>query len=444
MIPNRPNTDITASRRDFLKASTTAVAAGALASELAFPAVVSAQANSDTLRIGFIGCGGRGTGAAAQALSADSNVVLHAMADVYEASLDRSLASVSKSVGDASKFDVPKTRQFVGLDGYEKVLKSGVDVVILTTPPGFRPLHFQAAVDAGKHVFLEKPMGTDAVGCRQIMATAEEARKKNLSVVDGFCWRYNYARRELYKRVHDGVIGDIRAIYATYLTGPVKPMPAKETRPEGMSDTEWQVRNWYNFTWLSGDGLVEQAIHSVDKIAWAMKDEPPVECTAVGGRQIPNHEGNIWDHIEVNYEWKNGVRAFMAQRQTTGCYNENFDYILGTKGSACITRAVYIQDLDGKVTWRHEGNVPDMYQVEHNEMYAAIRQGRPMNSGVRMCQSTLMGIMGRMAGYTGQKVSWEHLMKSQERQCPVELAQLDWKAPLPITPIAMPGRTKLV
>lgn len=443
-MQTRPeSTDTAATRRDFLKASTTAVAAGALASKLGFPAVLSAQANSDRLRIGFIGCGGRGTGAAAQALKADSNVVLHAMADVYESSLDRSLASVNKEVGEAQKFDVPKSRQFVGLDGYQKVLQSGVDVVILTTPPGFRPLHFKAAIDAGKHVFLEKPMGTDATGCKQIMATAAEAQKKGLSVVDGFCWRYNYARRELYKRIHDGAIGDIRAIYATYLTGPVKPMPAKESRPEGMSDTEWQVRNWYNFTWLSGDGLVEQAIHSVDKIAWGMKDVPPLKCTATGGRQIPNHEGNIWDHISVNYEWENGARAFMAQRQTTGCHNENNDYILGTKGSAYITRGVFIKDLDGKITWRHEGAVPDMYQVEHNEMYAAIRQGRPLNSGVRMCQSTLMGIMGRMAGYTGQEVPWEHMMKSNERQCPVDLAALDWKAPLPITPMALPGRTKM-
>ena len=434
--------DSASSRRDFLKASTAVAVGGALVSELGFPAVVSAAPNSDKLKIGFIGCGGRGTGAAAQALSADSNVVLHAMGDVYEAQLEKSLKSIQGEVKDETKFNVAKERRFTGLDAHEKVLKSDVDVVILTTPPGFRPLHFKAAIAAGKHVFLEKPMGTDAVGCKQIMATAEEAKKKSLSVVDGFCWRYESARREFYKRIHDGAIGEIRAIYATYLTGPVKAMPAKETRPAGMSDTEWQIRNWYNFVWLGGDGLVEQAIHSVDKIAWAMKDVPPLKCTAVGGRQIGNNEGNIWDHIEVNFEWENGVRAFMAQRQTTGCHNENNDYILGSKGAAYIKAGrVYIT---GENQWKYEGPTPNMYQVEHNEMYAAIRQGKPMNNGVRMCHSTLLGLMGRQAGYTGQEVTWEHMLKSQEKQCPVDLDKLDWNGPLAINPVALPGRTKLV
>ena len=209
-----------------------------------------------------------------------------------------------------------------------------------------------------------------------------------------------------------------------------------------MSDTEWQIRNWYNFVWLGGDGLVEQAIHSVDKIAWAMKDVPPLKCTAVGGRQIGNNEGNIWDHIEVNFEWENGVRAFMAQRQTTGCHNENNDYILGSKGAAYIKAGrVYIT---GENQWKYEGPTPNMYQVEHNEMYAAIRQGKPMNNGVRMCHSTLLGLMGRQAGYTGQEVTWEHMLKSQEKQCPVDLDKLDWNGPLAVNPMALPGRTKLV
>jgi myo-inositol 2-dehydrogenase / D-chiro-inositol 1-dehydrogenase len=435
--PESPKT-----RRDFLRTSTVAAAGALAATTVAFPYLAKAVPNSDRLRIGFIGCGGRGTGAASQALNADSNVVLHAMGDIYDSQIERSLEQVRKAVGEDSKLDVPKERRFVGLDAYEKVLHSGVDVVILTTPPGFRPQHFKAAVELGKHVFLEKPMATDVPGIRSVMASVEEAQRKNLAVVAGFCWRYDYARREFYKRIHEGAIGEVRSIYATYLTGPVKPMPAPESRPAGMSDVEWQVKNWYNFVWTCGDGLVEQAIHSVDKILWAMKDAPPLKCTAVGGRMIPNHEGNIYDHIEVNYEWDTGVRAFMAQRQIPNCHGENSDYLMGTEGNAYIARGqVYTTDLKGAPTWRYKGPTPNMYQVEHDEMYASIRAGRPLNDGVRMCSSTLAGIMGRMAAYTGQEISWEQALNSKEQLVP---ENLDWNGSLPVAPMAVPGRTKYV
>jgi len=439
-----PSPEPVATRRQFLKTSSAAALGGALVSELSFPAVVSAAPNSEKLRIGFIGCGGRGTGAAAQALQADSNVVLHAMGDVFEDKLESSLRSVTGAVKDDSKFNVPRERRFVGLDAYEKVLKSDVDVVILTTPPGFRPQHFKAAVEANKHIFLEKPMATDAPGLRSVMASVEEAKRKNLAVVAGFCWRYDYARREFYQRIHDGAVGDIRAVYATYLTGPVKPMPAPEKRPEGMSDVEWQVRNWYNFVWLCGDGLVEQAIHSVDKIAWAMKDVPPLKCTAVGGRQIPNYEGTIYDHFEVNYEFANGVRGFMAQRQISGCHSEVNDHVIGTRGIGTIgTRQAKggVEITAGDSTWRYEGPTPNMYQVEHDEMYLSLRQGRPINNGDRMCTSTLMGLMGRMAAYTGQEITWEMALNSQEKLVP---DNLDWNGRLAVAPMAMPGRTKFV
>jgi myo-inositol 2-dehydrogenase/D-chiro-inositol 1-dehydrogenase len=430
------------SRRQFIQTASAAGVAGALASDLAFPRIAQAAPNSDKLRIGFIGCGGRGTGAANQALNADSNVVLHAMGDIYESQLEKSLKTIQAEVKDDSKFSVPKERRFVGLDAFEKVLKSDVDVVILTTPPGFRPLHFKAAVEMGKHIFLEKPMATDAPGLRSIMENVEVAKKKNLAVVAGFCWRYDYARREFYKRIHEGAIGEVRSVYATYLTGPVKPMPAKDTRPAGMSDVEWQVKNWYNFVWTCGDGLVEQAIHSVDKVMWAMKDAPPLKCTAVGGRQTPNNEGNIFDHIEVNFEWGNGVRGFMAQRQIPYCHSETKDYITGTQGNAYITsQALYTTDLKGETTWRYKGPTPNMYQVEHDEMYASIRRGKPLNDGVRMCTSTMAGIMGRMAGYTGQEITWEQALNSKESLVP---QKLDWSGSLPIAPMAIPGKTKFV
>lgn len=428
-------------RRDFLRSSSAAVG-GALASSVAFPAVVSAANPSDKLKIGFIGCGGRGTGAASQALRADSNVVLHAMGDVFPEKIDKSLESLQKALADDSKFDVPKHRQFVGLDAYDKVLHSGVDVVILTTPPGFRPLHFKAAVEAGKHIFLEKPMATDAPGLRSVMDSVKQAKAKKLAVVAGFCWRYDAARRAIFREIHNGRIGDIKAIYATYLTGPVKPMPPADTRPAGMSDVEWQVRNWYNFNWLSGDGLVEQAIHSVDKMAWAMKDQMPFKCTAVGGRMAPNHEGNIYDHIEVNYEWENGVRGFMAQRQITGCYGENRDYIFGSKGNAYVGRRGSAPvEITGETPWKYSGPTPDMYQVEHDEFFASIRSGTPINDGDRMCTSTMMGIMGRMAAYTGLEITWEQALNSQERLVPENLR---WDMKLPVEPIAQPGRKKFV
>jgi myo-inositol 2-dehydrogenase/D-chiro-inositol 1-dehydrogenase len=423
------------SRRHFLKTTGTAALGGAVAANLVSSGRAFA-ANSDTLKIGLIGCGGRGTGAASQALHADQNVVLTAMGDVFSERLQGSLDELKKQAPDRVK--VEADHSFVGLDAFEKVINSGVDVVLLTTPPGFRPQHFKAAIAAGKHVFCEKPMATDAPGVRSVMATAEEAKKKNLAVVAGFCWRYDFARREFYKHIHDGAIGDIRAIYATYLTNPVKPMPPASRRPAGMSDVEWQVRNWYNFVWLCGDGLVEQAVHSIDKIAWTMNDVPPLRAVATGGRQIPNNEGNIYDHIDVFYEYENGVRAFMAQRQISGCYNDNSDYLMGATGTASIKSGRPV--ILGKERWRYSGPTPDMYQVEHNELFASIRKGEPINDGKRMCSSTLMAIMGRTAAYTGQEITWEQISGSEDRLVPENLT---WDMKLEPAPVAMPGRTKL-
>ncbi len=425
-------------RREFLQSSTAATAAAAVA----FPAILSAAPNSDKLRIGFIGCGGRGTGAAAQALKADSNVELWAMGDAFPEPIERSLAAVKGAVKDDKKFNVTAERKFVGVDAYEKVIKSGVDLVILTSPPGFRPGHLRAAVEAGKHVFTEKPMATDAPGVRSVIESVKIAKQKNLAMVAGFCWRYDYAKRAVFGKMLDGTIGDLRAVYGTYLTGPVKPMPPASSRPAGMSDLEWMTRNWYNFTWLSGDGLVEQAIHTVDWMMWAMKDQPPTSCTATGGRQIKAEGGNIFDHISVAYEWPGGVRGFIAQRQITGCYGENSFYAIGTKGNAYIHRGHYTTDLAGERTWKYEGPTPDMYQVEHDELFASIRAGKPINNGDRMVTSTMAGIMGRMAGYTGQQITWEQALNSKEEIAPQNLR--DWNGKVEVPPLALPGRTKFI
>jgi len=425
------------SRRDFLK--TSAAVAGGVGLNLSLASGVYA-AGSDTLKVGLVGCGGRGTGAANQALTADPNTKLVAVADVFRNQIDYSIENLKTTEAIADRVQVDEDHKFVGLDSY-KALIDACDVVLLASPPGFRPVHLKYAVDKGKHIFTEKPMATDAPGIRSVMESVKVAKEKKLGVLAGFCWRYDYPRRELFQRIHDGQIGDVVAVYGTYLTGPVKPMLEESKRPTGITDLEWMVRNWYNWTWLSGDGLVEQAVHTVDWLAWTMKDVPPASCTAVGGRQIPSIGGNIFDHIEVNYLWDNdrATRGFLAQRQIPGCYNDNGLTIMGSKGAGHISgRGVHIT---GEKPWKYDGDKPNMYQVEHNEFFASLRKGEPLNDGDRMCSSTLMGIMGRMAGYTGRQITWEMALNSQEVLVP-EIQ--DWDTVVKPNPMALPGVTQFV
>jgi predicted dehydrogenase len=417
-----------ASRRDLLKG---VLLAGA-------PIVLNGAPASKAIKVGLVGCGGRGSGAAAQALKADDYSELTAVADVYQEQVDQCLARLKKVSGP--KVKVEPANAFVGLDAYKKLIESDVDVVLLATPPGFRPQHLRAAIEAGKHVFCEKPVAVDAPGVRDVLESAKMAQAKNLSLVSGFCWRYSNYIRETFDQIHNGAIGNIVSYYGTYYTSPVKPMPPENTRPAGMSDVEWQVQNWYNFVWTCGDGLVEQAVHTVDKVAWAFKDQPPVSCVAVGGRQVPAHGGNIYDHFEVNYLYPNNVRAFVGCRQMEGCYNENADYIMGSKGVCTIGRGP-LPRIEGETKWVFRGTKNDMYQQEHDVLFASIRKGQPVNDGERMATSTLLAIMGRMAAYTGQMVTWDQALNSQERRFP---EKLDWKMSLPVQPMAIPGKTKLL
>jgi predicted dehydrogenase len=426
------------SRRHFLKTSTAAAVGGVIAAPAILGTKSSAASPGDEIRVGLVGCGGRGTGAAAQALQAGSDIHLVAVGDAFEKPLAGSIKAIAAEAG-AEKVKVKPDKMFVGLDAYQKVIDSGVDVVLLASPPGFRPVHLRAAVEAGKQIFCEKPMATDAPGVRSVMESVRLAKEKKLALVAGFCWRYDYPKREFFKRIHDGEIGQVRAIYGTYLTSPVKPMPPAESRPPGITDLEWMVRNWYNFNWLSGDGFVEQAVHTVDWLAWVMKDVPPSTCTAVGGRQIPAHGGNIFDHMEVNYEWEDGTRGFLAQRQIPGCHNENFLTVIGSKGTGLVnSRGV---SIIGESRWRYQGEKPNMYQVEHNELFTSIRAGKPINDGDRMAKSTLMAIMGRSAAYTGDQITWEMAMGSRQVLVP-EIK--DWNSVVEAQPTAMPGRTKFV
>jgi myo-inositol 2-dehydrogenase/D-chiro-inositol 1-dehydrogenase len=424
-------------RRDFLKATTGALGTALVAG---FPSIISAQTTTKAIKVGLVGCGGRGTGAASQALHADDYAELVAVADIDQSHVDKCLDTLKQISKISNRVKVDKPAQFLGLDAYQKVLDSGIDVVLLATPPGFRPTMLAASVEAGKHVFCEKPVSTDAPGIRSVLATVEKAKQKNLSLVAGFCWRYNEMIQETVKQVHDGAIGRLMSYYATYYTSPVKPMPPASERPAGMSDVEWQIRNWYNFVYLCGDSIVEQAVHSADKIAWLMNDEPPVSCVGVGGRAIPAEGGNIYDHFEINYLYPNNVRAFLANRQIDGCYNENADYLLGTDGTCTVGRGPTPR-IEGKTNWTWTGQKYDMYQREHDVLFASIRRAQPINDGKRMATSTLLAMMGRMAAYTGEQITWDQALNSQEKLFP---DHLDWNGSHPVPPRAEPGITKFV
>ena len=303
-------------RREFLK-MTAVAAAGATAGSLALSRSAHA-AGSDVLRIGLIGCGGRGGGAAANALRADPNTRLVAMADAFSDRLQSTLGNLKRSSNDRVAVDAEHC--FVGFDAYQKLIDSGVDVVLLATTPHFRPIHLKACVDAGKHVFCEKPVAVDGPGVRSVLATCEEAAAKKLNVVSGLCWRYDYGVRETMKRVLDGAIGDILTIRETYNTGTLWQRP----RQPSWTEMEYQMRNWYYFTWLSGDHNCEQHVHSLDKAAWAMHDEPPVQAWGLGGRQVRTDAiyGDIFDHHAVCYEYANGVQVYSYCRQMAGCSND--------------------------------------------------------------------------------------------------------------------------
>jgi predicted dehydrogenase len=418
-----------ASRRSFLKSSASVVGSAAALQFLA-PAAIHA-AGSDVLKVGLVGCGGRGTGAASQALRADPAVKLTAMADAFADHLERSLAELRKDEEIVSKIDVPPDRRFTGFDAYRQLIESGVDVVLLATPPHFRPLQLKAAIDAGKHVFAEKPVAVDAPGVRSVLATCELAREKGLSVVSGLCLRYSDGFRETVGRIHDGEIGDIKTLLANDYRGPIW---TKQRKPE-WSDMEWQMRNWYYYTWLSGDFNVEQHVHFLDVCTWLMRDEYPVRCVGSGGRQVrtgPEY-GHIYDHFSVTYEYENGARLVSHCRQIPGCYNDMSAQVLGTEGSAELSEKRFT--IQGEREWVRPGKDNNFYQTEHDELFASIRNAEPINNGQYMAKSTLLAIMARMAAYTGKQITWEMALSSKEDLTP---PRYEW-GPMPEPPVAMPG-----
>jgi myo-inositol 2-dehydrogenase/D-chiro-inositol 1-dehydrogenase len=429
------------SRRDFIRTSAAAGAAASL-----FPALTGRlyAAGSDVLKVGLIGCGGRGTGAATQALmGVDKSVKLWAMADLFRDKLDISYSMLSKGAkgrydrvdfdGLADQMDVPEQRKFVGFNAYQKLIDSGVDMVILTTPPHFRPEHFEAAVKAGKHVFMEKPVAVDPVGIRRIIAATEIAKQKRLSVVAGTQRRHQRHYIEILNRIHNGAIGDIVAAQC-YWNGSGGSLRGE--KPEDMSDMEWQVRRWYYFCWICGDHIVEQHVHNIDIMNWALQAHP-VQCMGLGGREV-RRGGNIWDHFAIEFEYPQGVRVLSMCRQIPGCTDRVSERIVGTKGFAYIDSATgYIK---GENSYEPPGS-PNPYVQEHVDLIKSIREGDAINEGQQVAESTMTAIIGRMSAYTGRALKWDWAMKA---------SKLDLTPPkyefgdLPVAPVPVPGKTPLV
>ncbi len=419
-------------RRHFL------AAAGATTAIAGFPGILRAQGrNSAVLKIGLIGAGGRGTGAASQALTADPNVKLWAVGDAFPSQINQSLQYLS---GFGAKVDVPAVRRFSGLDAYQQVIASGVDVVLLTTPPGFRPLHLRAAVEAGKHVFAEKPMAVDVAGVKSVVESARIAKEKGLTLQHGFCWRFAPSTREGYGKVLKGELGRTVSVYGTYMAAVPKPSTSIDQRKPEWADVEWQIRNWMGHQWLSGGPILEQAIHTVDKISWAMNDVAPIAARGGGGRAQRSDDGNVWDHYEVTFEYPGGVFCHIGQRQFQNAFSEVVDRVFCEKGTLEAPGRVLTKDAAGKTNWDYRGEEADMYQVCHNEWFAAIRKGEQINAGTYMANITMLAILAREAAHSGQRITWDEVWKANQDLAPDNLKMSD---SFPTQAVPVPGKYML-
>lgn len=443
------------SRREFVGAAAAGVVGAA--SGLVVPALAAlGRGGSGMIRVGLVGCGGRGTGAAMNALRAGPDVRLVAMGDLFPERIDSCLARLSKAREDEAgsgrigEIDVPADRRFVGFDACDRLLACGVDVVMLVGYPHFRPAQLEAAVRADKHVFLEKPVAVDSSGVRRVRDAAMEARRRGLSVVSGFCWRYALPERATFGVLHGGLIGRVVSAHSTYHSTTL----SKHPRRAEWSDMEFQLRNWWHFCWLSGDHVVEQAVHSVDRLAWAFGDEDPIACTCLGGRQARTGEesGDVYDHFAAAYEYPGGRRGVLTCRQIDGCPSDNSDYIM-TEGGSCEVngwKPVHeLRDRAGNVAWSYAPvrearaarpglGVGDMYQHEVDHLMESVRNARAVNDGELMCRSTLMAIMARMSAYSGKRVEWTQAWDSPERLGPAEGSYSFSSLAAPVVPV--PGR----
>jgi predicted dehydrogenase len=413
-------------RREFCKTAAAASVAAVMPSHFG----VFAQ-GSDAIKVGLIGCGGRGTGAAVDCMRADPAVEIVAMGDLVPDRIETSYKTLSTQF--ASRVKVPADRRFTGFDAYKGVLSvPDVNLVITAAPPGFRPIHLKAIVEAGKNVFMEKPVAVDPVGVRSVIASSDLAKQKGLAVVAGTQRRHQTSYLEMMKRVHDGQIGDIVAAQVYWNQGDLW-VRKQET---GMSDMEWQCRNWLYFSWLSGDHIVEQHVHNIDVANWAIGSMPK-NVMGMGGRQVRTGPefGNIFDHFAVEFEYDNGVRVQSMCRQTKGCAQRIEERIVGTKGVAWSRG-----EITGEKPWKFDAKERNPYELEHVDLIASIRSGKPLNEGRQIAESTMCAIIGRMSAYTGRAMSWEWAMNNSR----LDLSPAKYAfGPNPVDPVPVPGTTQL-
>lgn len=419
------------SRRDFIRTSTAVAVGTTLTSHI--PTLAGAwAAGSDEIRVGVVGCGGRGTGAIGNVLDSAPGVKIVAMGDAFQDRLTESVTNLKKKYAD--KIDVPADRQFIGFDAYKKVIGSSeVNYVILASPPAFRPEHLREAITVGKHTFTEKPVAVDGPGIRLVMSLYDVAKSKGLCIAAGTQRRHQTGYIETFKRIKDGAIGDIVAARAYWNQGGLW----NKARQANWSDMEWQIRNWLYFSWLSGDHIVEQHVHNIDVVNWAMGTHP-VKAYGMGGRQqrTDSAYGHIYDHFAIDYEFENGVHSSSYCRQIVNTDSSVSEALIGTKGSCQVNKYT----ITGANPWRFTEKDNNPYVQEHTNLIASIRAGKPINELKTVAESTLTAIMGRMSAYTGKAVTWEQALNSQEVLAP---AKLEW-GPLAVAPVAIPGKTPLV
>ena len=427
-----PSPDLTPiSRRTFVQAATAAAAAAAFA-----PAGVFAQGR-DVLRVGLVGCGGRGTGAVRDCLRGTEGVEVVALGDLQPDRLETCRTELGRvaerDAAFAARYTVTPERCFTGFDAYQKVLASGIDLVILASPPGFRPLHLAAAVAAGKHIFSEKPVAVDSAGIRSVLATYELAKQKGLHIGVGTQRRHQAEYLPTLKRIHDGAIGEVLSGQVFWNQGGLW---SRDRLPE-WTDAEWQIRNWLYFTWLSGDHIVEQHVHNIDVANWVMGAHP-IRAIGTGGRQWRTDPkfGHIYDHFAIDFEYPNGARVMSMCRQIANTRGRTGEYFIGTKG-----RANAAGEIVGAAAWKFQApeRTVSPYVQEHTDLVASIRAGRAYNELKDVAESTLTAILGREAAYTGQELTWDEVLNADQNLLPPAMEF----GPLAVPAVAMPGRTKL-
>jgi myo-inositol 2-dehydrogenase / D-chiro-inositol 1-dehydrogenase len=415
------------SRRDFIR-DATAAAVGTAAVARFHGFAGAHAAGSDEIRVGLVGCGGRGSGAAGNVLAAAPGVRIVALADAFQDRLTACRDRLAQQHPDVAT--VAQDHCFVGLDAYQQLLKTDVNYVILASPPGFRATHIKAAIAAGKNIFAEKPVAVDATAVRSCISLADEVTKRGIALGAGTQYRHFDPYIQSMKRIHDGAIGQLTGARAYYNTGELW----KRDRQEGWSDLENQMRNWLYYTWLSGDHIVEQFIHNIDALNWAFNGHP-LRATGTGGRQVRTAPefGHIYDHFAIVYEYDNDTFATAMCRQQNGCEKKVANEFTGTKGTAYVLPDYSIK---GATTWKYDAPEPnDMYVQEHTDLIASIRAGKPLNELKQVAESSLTAIMGRMTAYSGKTITWDEALNSTESLMP---ATLTW-GPMPTPPVAMPG-----